>query len=267
MSIDIVIPAHNEEHRIGMTLDTYRSRCVGDDARFLVALDQCTDRTSEIVAEHARADDRVEVIEYPKLGKGGVIMETFRRCEADFVGFVDADCATPPNELLRLLDATRAVDGAIASRWHPAAVLPRRRDLSRRVASAGFAALTKLLFQLPYADTQCGAKVLRREVVQGCLPFLSARDLLFDVDLLVVARTLGFSIVEVPTVWVDQEGSRIDAGRDATRMVASSLRLWLHHRLLPVPSPCADTRLASDEVGAWEQRELEDREPGIGHAA
>jgi glycosyltransferase involved in cell wall biosynthesis len=65
---------------------------------------------------------------------------------------------------------------------------------------------------------------------------LSSRDFLFDVDLLVTARKLGYDVVELPTVWVDQEGSRLAPGGDSKRMAASALRLWLHHRVIPVDS-------------------------------
>ena len=94
--------------------------------------------------------------------------------------------------------------------------------------------MTKALFGLPFTDTQCGAKVVRRAVVDQALPLLSSRDFLFDVDLLVTAERLGFRIVEVPTVWLDRDGSHVKAGADARRMAVSSLRLWLHHRVLPV---------------------------------
>ena len=79
---------------------------------------------------------------------------------------------------------------------------------------------------LPYRDTQCGAKVLRRDVVDDVLPRLAARDLLFDVDLLAAAGERGWRVVEVPTVWIDQDGSRVNALGDARRMGASLLRLW-----------------------------------------
>src|SRR5688500_12787228 len=126
MRLDLVIPAHNEEHRIDRTLRAYRSACTALDTRFLVALDRCTDRTAEVVAAHARDDERVRLLEYPKLGKGGVIMETLRRCTAELVGFVDADCATPPTEMHQLVEAAIQADGALASRRHPASVLARR---------------------------------------------------------------------------------------------------------------------------------------------
>lgn len=244
MRLDIVIPAYNEEQRIDKTLRAYRSVVNEPMTRFLVALDRCTDATADVVENHSRVDERVEVLQYPKLGKGGVLMESFRQCDADLVGFVDADCATPPAEFLRLVETVAGqggeapeADGAIASRFHPSSVLPVRRSMTRRVTSASFAALVRALFGLPFTDTQCGAKVLRRRVVEDALPLLSSRDFLFDVDLLLTADRLGFRIVEVPTVWLDKEGSHVRPAADARKMAASSLRLWLHHRVLPVPGP------------------------------
>lgn len=243
MSLDVVIPAHNEAHRIDRMLNAYRKAFVDSDVRFLVALDLCSDATAELVRRHATIDSRVEVHEYPKLGKGGVIMETFRRCSADYIAFVDADCATPPSELQRLVDVSANADGALASRWHPAAVVPVLRPMARRAASAGFAMAVRWLFHLPYRDTQCGAKVLRRDVAAAVAPLLSSRDFLFDVDLLLVARGLGLRLVEVPTVWIDQPGSRLDVVRDARRMASSLLRLYVHHRVLPVhPAAAAQVR-------------------------
>lgn len=230
MRLDIVIPAHNEEHRIGRTLRAYRAGCADRGTRFLVALDACTDRTAEIVGEHRAQDGRVHLYEYPKLGKGGVIAETFRRSDADFVAFVDADCATPPAELLRLVETTAreggSVDGAIASRRHAASVLPAGRSLMRRITSAGFAFGVRRLVKLPYADTQCGAKVLRRETARAVVARVSETDLLFDVALLLAARDAGHRVVEVPTVWIDQAGSRIDPIADTRKMGLSLARLW-----------------------------------------
>lgn len=251
MSLDLVIPAHNEAERIGPTIVEYLAE-LGPEDRILVALDSCTDSTAAVVGEAAGGDARVLVYSYPKLGKGGVIIETFRRCSADLVGFVDADGATPPAELGRLVHLVEqgGVDGAIAGRRHAAAVLPRSRPLARRVTSAGFAFGVKQLFHLPYADTQCGAKVLRRSVVEACLPLLSARDFLFDVDLLLTAERLGAEIAEVPTVWIDRERSRLDVARDSRRMALSSLSLWLHHQTQPVAPPAATLPAAVTELAA-----------------
>jgi glycosyltransferase involved in cell wall biosynthesis len=252
MRLDIVFPAHNEEDRIGRTLDAYSRTCTDADVRFVVALDSCSDRTAEVVRRHRARDRRVHLIEYPRLGKGGVIAETFGRSDADLVGFVDADGATPPDEMLRLARTASRTDGAIASRRHPAAVLPARRPLTRQITSAGFAAVVRRVMRLPYADTQCGAKVLRREVVDDVLPRLSSRDLLFDVDLLAAAGERGWRIVEVPTVWIDQEGSRVRPVTDTRRMGVSLARLWVRRRRArpldrgATPPPRGDTAPAPE---------------------
>jgi glycosyltransferase involved in cell wall biosynthesis len=239
LRLDVVIPAFNEQDRIGGTLAAYRTQLREYDTRFLVALDGCSDATADVVRALQERDPRIELHDFPKLGKGGVILESFRRTGGDVVAFVDADCATPPGELQRLVDvaAQPGVDGAIASRRHPASVLPRRRTFRRRLTSGVFVALVRALFGLPYRDTQCGAKVLRREAVEQAVPYVSSRDLVFDVDLLLVTRALGLRVLEVPTVWIDQAGSRIDTVSDSSRMAAGLLRLWLQHRLAPVTAP------------------------------
>ena len=85
-------------------------------------------------------------------------------------------------------------------------------------------------------------RFLLRKVVEAALPLLSSRDFLFDVDLLLIARTLGFRIVEVPTIWIDREGSRLRILHDSKRMAMSSLRLWAHHLVLSMdPAAWAST--------------------------
>lgn len=229
-ALDIVIPAHNEAHRIDPTLRAYRCGFPEHTVRFLVASDSCQDATHDIVLRHAAQDARVELLAYPKLGKGGVIRETFRHCHADLVAFVDADGATPPAELARLVAAARRSDGALASRKLPASVIRGRRALPRVAASTVFAWMVRRLFRLPYRDTQCGAKVIRREVLDQLLPHLVARDFLFDLDLLLVAHRLGHRLVEVPTIWIDRPGSRMRLARDSGSMAVSLLRLWFDHR-------------------------------------
>jgi hypothetical protein len=119
------------------------------------------------------------------------------------------------------------------------------------LTSAGFAWLVRHGFRLPYADTQCGAKVFHRDVVSQVVPLLSSRDFLFDVDLLVTARRCGFDIVEIPTVWIDQDGSKLDARRDAMRMLAGAARLWIHQHTLPITAAAHDSNgseTAGDET-------------------
>jgi len=170
----------------------------------------------------------VTLIQLPQARKGGVVCAALRDCDADLLGYVDADGATPPRELLRLADAVdRGADAAIACRRHPASVVPARRPLTRRVASRGFSATTRLMLGLPHPDTQCGAKVMRREAPRTRRwQRVRTSGLSFDVDLLLAARDLGQRVVEVPTIWVDKEGSRVRPLRDTRRMGGSLVGLW-----------------------------------------
>lgn len=252
MHLAIIMPAHNEQHRIDATLTEYRRRCSREDVTILVALDDCTDRTRELVERHAAEDPRVSATDFPRLGKGGVVAESLRLAAADYVAFVDADGATPPDELLRLVDTLdhTGSDIAIASRYHPAAVLPAERGRGRSTASRVFAAAVRRMFGLPFRDTQCGAKVMRRAAAGRIAPLLSARDFVFDVELLHVARALGYSVAEVPTVWIDRDGSRLRTGRDSARMAASLLVLWLRSRVVPVTMPSAAVVALPESVSA-----------------
>lgn len=225
-ALDIIIPAHNEEHRIGPTLDAYRRGFPGSDVRFLVALDLCQDETADVVARHVEVDPRVELYSYPKLGKGGVIRRAFGHCRGDLIAFVDADGSTEPGELARLVAMTRDADGAIASRHLPDSSIHGRRGLVRATASAVFAWIVRGLFGLPFRDTQCGAKVIRRQALERLLVGVTIHDLLFDLDLLLQAHILGLDIVEVPSVWVARSGSQVRLARDLVQVTKSLFRLW-----------------------------------------
>lgn len=230
ISLDIIIPAHNEAHRIGPTLRAYRQRLPHPDMRFIVALDSCDDATADIVARHREDDPRVELHAFPKLGKGGVIRHAFSLCEADLIAFVDADGSTSPEQLALLVQAAQNADGAIASRRLPTSSVQGNRAVARAAASTLFAWLVRRLFGLPYRDTQCGAKVIRREALELVLPRVTTSDLLFDVDLLLVADGLGYRFTEVPTIWVERPGSRVSLIRDLGDVAVTLTRLWMGHR-------------------------------------
>lgn len=230
IALDIIIPAYNEEHRIEPTLHAYRRGFPGPEVRFIIALDDCEDATPEIVRRHAEEDPRVELHDFPKLGKGGVILGAFDRCQADLIAFVDADGSTAPEELALLVHTARHFDGAIASRRLPESTIHGRRGLPRAAASSAFAWLVRRLFRLPYRDTVCGAKVISRELLNGLRHRVTTNDLVFDVDLLIQAHRLGSHVVEVPTVWVARPGSRVSLIRDVAPVTRSLFRLWRAHR-------------------------------------
>lgn len=227
----IIIPAYNEEMRIGATLEAYVAhfRHAGwPHFAILVVLNGCRDRTRDVVERVAVDRPEIGLVEFPApIGKGGAIRAGFDRIEeAELIGFVDADMATPPEAFHQLLPPLREYDAVIASRWLPESRV-ECQPFRRRLASRVFHAIVWALLGLPFRDTQCGAKVLRREALLAVRRELFIADMAFDVNLLFLLRRAGFRILEHPTTWIDRRGSKVRLLRTSLAMFLSVVRLRL----------------------------------------
>jgi glycosyltransferase involved in cell wall biosynthesis len=236
MRFSLVIPAQNEAHRIGPTLESYRT-ALGADSEIVVVVNHSSDATAEVARRAGAQRGGIDVMEIPAaVGKGGAVRAGFAAARGTWLGFADADLATPAGELLRVLAAAESADGAIGSRWAPGARVVGRSP-ARAFASRAFAALVRTLLRLPYADTQCGIKIFHRRFLPAYLAAARVADLAFDVELLLLLERAGARIVEVPTVWHAQPGSAAlgTAGRfvnQGMRMLRSLLSLWWRARSL-----------------------------------
>ena len=233
MKLSIVIPAHNEEDRIGPMLDAYLpyfEEKFGKQVEFLVVINGSTDRTEQVVCEYEKKHPDIRHWVEPRpVGKGGALMMAFEKEEGDLVGFVDADGSTPPSAFKDLIDNLGDGDCIIASRWCRGAEVSPKQSLLRQTASRTFNLITRILFGLPLTDTQCGAKLMRREAIQTVLPHIGITQWAFDVDMLYQLKRAGFSITEIPTVWAEVEGSKVRVGRTSLQMVVALVRLRLMH--------------------------------------
>ncbi len=231
MRLSIIIPAHNEEKRIGPMLEAYLPfffNHYGDQVEFLVVINGSTDSTDEVVASYAKRFPGVKMIVEPdRIGKGGAVMVGFREARGDLIGFVDADGATPPAAFQDLVDNLGDKGSIIASRWARGAKVSPPQPLDRRVASRVFNFLARWLFGLKLTDTQCGAKLMTKESVGAILPHLGITQWAFDVDLLFQLRRAGYSVKEIPTTWHDVEGSKIEVGKASPEMLMAMVRLRL----------------------------------------
>ncbi len=90
-----------------------------------------------------------------------------------------------------------------------------------------FHLIVQILFRLNIHDTQCGAKVMKRVVISTIHPYLRIADMAFDINLLVAVKRAGFRILEVPTEWTDQAGSKVVLFRSSFTMLLSTLRVRL----------------------------------------
>jgi glycosyltransferase involved in cell wall biosynthesis len=162
------------------------------------------------------------------IGKGGALIEGLKLAPlADLIGYTDADGATPPRAFLELVRHIGEADCVIGSRWMRGAVIHQSQTGHRQFASRAFHVIVQFFFRLNIHDTQCGAKVMKREVVEKIHPYLRIADMAFDINLLVSSKRAGFRILEVPTEWTDQAGSKVMLVHSSLTMFLSTLRVRL----------------------------------------
>jgi glycosyltransferase involved in cell wall biosynthesis len=237
-SLLLLIPAYNEEKRIGPVLREYvrhaREHYAGR-FQLVVVLNGCRDNTLGVVRQAAAEYPEIRFLDFPDpIGKGGALIEGLRLApHADLIGYVDADGATAPPALFELARLCADADCVIGSRWLPGAVLHQSQPWVRRLFSRCFHAIVQLLLWnlRGIQDTQCPAKVLRRAAVEAVHASLRIADLAFDVNLLYALKRAGLRVREVPIEWTDQAGSQVTRSllRSSLVMFLSVVRLRLVH--------------------------------------
>jgi glycosyltransferase involved in cell wall biosynthesis len=218
----LVIPAYNEEERIQMLL----SDITGSRATFLFVCDG-SDKTAVIIRDFARAnmDMQVSCLEFhDRLGKGKAIREGLKKAVTPYAGYMDADGSTSLKEMNSLLNGLPAADGVIGSRYVPGAMVTTPQGIFRRLESRTFNLIIRLLFGLPYNDTQCGAKVFKKGPLDVVLPEITSTGFEFDVELIWRMRASGFVVTELPIIWQNRGDSRVK-GQDAFSMLLNLVKL------------------------------------------
>jgi glycosyltransferase involved in cell wall biosynthesis len=231
-SLLLLIPAYNEEHRIEPVLRDYArhfQQNYSGKFQLIAVLNGCRDNTLGVVRRVAAEHPSVSALEFAApIGKGGALIEGLKLAPlADLIGYVDADGATPPPAFHDLVKHIGQAECVIGSRWLPGAVLHQEQSGKRQFASRVFHLIVQWLFWMNIRDTQCGAKVMRREAVDKIHPYLRIADMAFDINLLYSLKRAGFCILEVPTEWTDKMGSKVTLFRTSLTMFLSAVRIWL----------------------------------------
>lgn len=245
-SLTVVLPAWNEAERIGGALDELfgylhrrgaeaRDGAPGAEAlpervSVLVVDDGSTDATADLI--RARRESELSVITVPHGGKGAAVRAGMLAATGDLVVFADADMATPPDMLPLLVGALRDADVALGSRVQPdGSDMRKSQPLYRRLLGRAFRKLASIWVVGPVQDTQCGFKGFTRAAAQDLFARQQITSIVFDVELIYLARRRGYRIATVPVRWADRRGSRMRTGpRLAARVAWDLFRIPLLHR-------------------------------------
>ncbi|XVQ10484.1 dolichyl-phosphate beta-glucosyltransferase [Spirillospora sp. CA-255316] len=224
----VVIPAYNEERRLGPTLDRIGRylRASPISWELVVVDDGSTDATAGLVRDARRADHRIRLIRSgTNRGKGHAVRTGVLASRGRQVLFSDADLATPIEELERLRAALAAgADAAIGSRAGRAAGVPVERNVPRRVLGQAGNRLIRALATPGIADTQCGFKLFDGAKARRAFGFATIDGWGFDIEILSLFARSGWTIEEVPVRWAHRPGSRLRPGA-YPRVVAELLRV------------------------------------------
>lgn len=252
-SLTLVLPAYNEAERLPGALDElfgYLSRSgparaggrpaseLGD-WDVLVVDDGSTDATAAIVDARPEATrgaeggaPRLRVLRMPHGGKGAAVRAGILAATGDLIVFTDSDMATPPDQIPVLTGALADHDIALGSRVQPDGSDRRAsQPLYRRMLGKFFHTLAAVWVTGPVPDSQCGFKGFRREVGQDLFARQRITSIVFDAEIIHLARRRGYSMAIVPVQWTDKRGSRMRVRPTlAFAVLADLIRIPFVHR-------------------------------------
>ena len=253
-SLTLVLPAYNEAERIEPALDELfgylrrRGEAARDGApgsghlpprvEVLVVDDGSDDDTANLV--RARPEARaigdetpiLNLLTVPHGGKGAAVKAGMLRAQSDLIIFTDADMATPPDMIPLLAEALAEHEVALGSRIQPdGSDMRKTQPLYRRLLGKGFHVLASIWVVGPVKDTQCGFKGFTRAAAHDLFARQRVKSIVFDVELIYLARRRGYDVTVVPIRWGDRRGSRMRARPGLALQVAWDLfRIPLIHR-------------------------------------
>lgn len=210
MELSIIIPARNEEKRIGKTLeytcDYLQQKKI--DYEIIVVDDGSTDDTRVVVKSFN--NPRIKLTnKRANRGKGYSVKQGLLLADKKYVLFMDADNSTRIEEIEKFFPCFKDHDLVIASRNLPGSRIDIKQPYFRSLLGKIFPLCVKIFAVRGIKDTQCGFKMFKREVAQKIARLLTVDRFAFDVELLYIAKKFGYSIKEVPVAWYNDTDSRV----------------------------------------------------------
>lgn len=223
--LSVIVPAYNEERRIGPTLEKLVGYLTSRPFRWevLVVDNGSDDATAPVVASWASEVPQVRLESLPTAGKGLAVRHGMLQATGELRFMCDADMSMPVEHLDDFLDRmTEGYDIVIGSRQTEGA---RRfgEPVTRHLMGRVFNWVVRLVAVGGFQDTQCGFKIFRGEVADEIFPLQRATGFGFDVEVLFIAKQRGASILEMPIDWHHEPSSKISPVADSVRMVKDAV--------------------------------------------
>ncbi len=211
--LSVIIPAYNEEARIEKTLrsvDEYLSR-QQYPYQIIVINDGSSDRTSELVKGLIPFIKNLSLIDNKQnRGKGAVVNQGMLEAKGKIRLFMDADNSTSIDQVERMFPEFEAgYEVVIGSRRVPGAVIAVHQNFIRENLGKLFNLIVRFLAGLPYKDTQAGFKAFSARAAKEIFSRQTIMGFSFDVELLIIAKILGFKIKEVPITWINDPQTKV----------------------------------------------------------
>ena len=231
--LSVVIPAYNEEERIGESLERIKEYCARDQKshEVIVADDGSLDGTSATVLQHAKRWKELKLMTLEHRGKGHATRMGVLASSGEWILCSDADLSTPIEQVEKLLAAGKQHPIVIGSRSISGASVTQPPPFHRKVMGRVFNWIVKALAVRGYQDTQCGFKLFRRDAARDIFSRLTLDGFAFDVETLYLAGKLGYSVAEMPVSWRNDERTKVKLLSDPPRMFLDVMKIrWRHGR-------------------------------------
>jgi dolichyl-phosphate beta-glucosyltransferase len=229
--LSLIVPAYNEADRLPETIQRIQkhSRSWSFPVEVIVVVEPSEDGTLAFAEKAARSWIHLRVLtHHEKRGKGFAVRSGMLRARGDLLFFTDADLSTPLEDLdaaLALFARERSIDLIVGNRMHPESQILQRQNASRERMGKVFNRIVKTLTGLRIRDTQCGFKGFRNRAAKEIFGRQRIDGFSFDVEVLLLARAMGFVMAELPVHWTNSEASRVHPVRDSTRMFFDVVRV------------------------------------------
>ncbi len=246
--LSIIIPAYNEEGRLGRTLSRIREYFAGrrvppgvapeislNQLEILIVDDGSKDGTARIAEEWSQEMPSVRFVSNREnRGKGYSVRHGMLEARGRLALFTDADLSSPIEEIEKLLAAIAAGnDIAIGSRALDRSLISIHQSRHREFAGIVFNKLMRVITGLPFHDTQCGFKIFRRERSRIIFEQQRIERFGFDPEILFLAKRHGLRIAEVPVRWAHDPATKVQVLRDSVMMFRELVAIrsnWLLRR-------------------------------------